>query len=214
MASVPSYFRWLLDLPRRYWPAWLRRRRPSKGTIRIKVWHQDRLDAARVMARYARAAFEDAWGDRYDIRVDVRRESIPHRLDPDAAFGYVRDHFFAAKDVNAICLPHCDNTGGGSTCKLSVDTGFAQHPDVGDLYRKPNTEGGPTPTPAFASGEPYGLVSSGLHEMGHCVGLGHNVGNMTRHEGQDYADIMPYVDSDNYHLRFSTEAAGKSPEVQ
>jgi len=165
------------------------------------------------MAEYAREAFSDAWGDTYEIQVTVRRRSIPDMSD-DEAFGYVRDHEAAAKDVNALCLAHTDAVGGGSTCKFSVDTPFEQHADVGDLFSKPNTSEEDMPIERYVCGPPYGQISSGLHEMGHCVGLGHNIGGEVEHKNKRYADPMPYSSLDCYHLRYSREARNYSIDVE
>jgi hypothetical protein len=189
------------------------KRKVKTETIEIKCWHRERYDAARVMARYAETAFTHAWGDTYEIEVTVRKRSIPDMSDGET-FGYVRDHSEAVKDVNAICLPHTDAVGGGSTCKFSVDTPFEQHPDVDDLWVKPNTGQEDMEIKEFACGEPYGQISSGLHEMGHCVGLGHNIGGTIVFEGKRHATPMPYVDSDCYYLRFSEEARDYSIDVE
>jgi hypothetical protein len=211
-SEIPWYHRWLLNLPKRTWPAWLQRKVKTE-TIEIKIWHRDRYNAARVMARYAETAFTHAWGDEYEIQVTVRKRSIPDMSDSQT-FGYVRDHTEAVKDVNAICLPHTDAVGGGSTCKFSVDTGFDQHPDVDDLWVKPNTGQADMEIKEFACGPPYGQISSGLHEMGHCVGLGHNIGGTIVHNGKRHATPMPYVDTDCYYLRFSEEARDYSIDVE
>jgi hypothetical protein len=211
-AEIPWYHRWLLDLPRSYWPDWLKRAKPAK-TLEIKLWHRDRYNAARVMAEYAKTAFTEAWGHKYEVEVTVRRRSIPSMSD-DEAFGYVRDHQSSAKDVNALCLPHTDAVGGGSTCKFSVDTPWDKHPDVGDLWVTPNTGKEDMEIKEFACGPPFGQISSGLHEMGHCVGLGHNIGGTIVHNGKRHATPMPYVDSDCYYLRYSEEARGYSIDVE
>jgi len=183
----------------------------SRPTIEVAVWHRDRREAAGIIADYTRAALQAAYGDRYAVDVWVVPGGLPDGRSPSALFGYVRDEIpdtnaEKAKDANVICLPHCDNVGGGSVCRVSVDTGFEQHDDVDDLASDA--------VPTWACGPPYGLVSAAIHELGHCLGLGHDVGGERYHDGGRYATPMPYVDSDCYYLRYSDEAAGVTINVQ
>ena len=238
-SEIPWYHRWLLNLPKRTWPAWLKRKVKTE-TIEIKLWHRDRYDAARVMARYAEEAFTHAWGDEYEIEVTTQRQSASEdwlikRIEfynstlKDGGYGirhhkndyesnlwrYLRDAApDTAKDVNAVCLSHTNARGGGSVCFFSVDTPFEQHPDVGDLWVKPNTGQEDMEIKEFACGPPFGQISSGLHEMGHCVGLGHNIGGTIVFEGKRHATPMPYVDTDCYYLRYSEEARDYSIDVE
>lgn len=200
------------------WPPTKRVEAPHEGkgeeTIEISIYHREGdelgLQACRQSAPYVNYVFEEAWGKDYTVDVNVVEEPVPADIQDKSDW---HDYFWngappetRSKDANCLLLDSgsVSGRGGGFTAVINGPEyfeGFDYDPD-----EKPFL---------FGSGENHEGVNRVVHEIGHCLRLNHDGGEVERY-GQDYIPVMrtAYEDGNRFLHELHKVNREQKPEVQ
>jgi hypothetical protein len=192
---------------------------PATGgekTIEVKIWHHEKLEAAKIARDYAEYALAEAFGDEYAVDVtyeDASLDSLPQEETSSAFFGYVDSlpEDEKAKDCNVFIQEYVHGRGGGDTATVAV---------YGDRRKGVEQLAGDCVRP-FGNGEQdHYRMNVVLHEIGHCLGFSHEGGDddgeVVEVDGKNFATPMKttYANTENVIHRFSNTCREKGPEVQ
>ena len=152
---------------------------PSSGpTIEARIYHDGCLEAAAIVAEHARVSLCEAWGDDYTIDVSVHTPQVPWTPTDDWLdewFRLLRGPLRAdrAADANLLVVSSRggQGEGGGMGAVVARGTVIERDCSVDDPVRQ------------HGRSEGHEAVCIALHELGHCLGLGHEDGGKRRFTG-------------------------------
>jgi hypothetical protein len=193
------------------WPPyveWPRQPTSPKNTIEIQLyWREDNPDGKKMCRQcvpYLKYCFLDAWAKRgYDVSVTVCPEPVPKGVDEPGEFNswfWKRDDM--AKDAN-ILLAYLGGAGSAGGYGGYVDAvEYLEGWDFDPTTDKIKNVGG---------GKHKEGVARVIHETGHCLGLGHEGGEI-RLWGEDW--LSPMRVSYDEATRFAFELHPKNKKVE
>jgi len=195
---------------------WPSRPDDPAGTIEVRLYHADTnlgLQACRQTAPHLEWALLDAWGERFDLDVDVtvRTESVPdkHATQEDFDNWIWTDDCTMAKDANILIVDSGAGAAGGYS-------GFVNGPSYFDEWGFDPTD---HITP-YGGGEGREGVNRVIHETIHCCGISHN-GRFDEFDevswyGTDYLPplLTGYKNHSRYTIRLCEANRRVRPSVQ
>jgi hypothetical protein len=137
---------------------------PDVPTVEVRIYHDGVREAAEVVAVVVEAALREGWGDRYEIDVSTRDDRVA--VDDEEAWWSWVDNHDTAKDCNLLVgrsggwAAHADLAGDTSSCHRGAE--------IAELHGSPLFVAG--------DGEGHKELSTGIHEVGHNLGLVHRMG--------------------------------------
>lgn len=201
-------------------PKWPNPPQNPRDTIHIELYYRaDNPDGEVTCHRlspYIKYAVLDAWADdNLDVNVSIHPDAVPEMVDG-------RDRFTSwiwnrdkdpAKDANLL-IHQLDAQSGSA----GGHAGWVTHEYFSDWNRDPHPDA-PIKNVGGGDNSPSEGIALTLHELGHCLGLGHlEPYKSVRAWGHDYTPPMATgyenMDATRYAFRFHESNRRARPKVQ